>query len=215
MSGDEPQSSGENGDTTGGGQPVKGNEESPVDVLKNNQEYVKETLVTYSAVAFGFGLSFFLLGAVGSLPVTVSVQGAEPTGYYGYAHAGILDTLSLLEIYLMPFLIMAIATFVGFDASGRFGEVRDGVISSGVASLAGAVLFTVIAGVFFSLELPSSASDIAGGAMSEVPSAGTTATDAFALGMDWIGLVTNGVIFGLGAGIATALIVYARLELGD
>lgn len=203
------------------GQPAGGND-SPTDVLSDNQEYLKETISVYAAVGLGLGLSLFLLGQAGSFPITVSAGGmVEASGATGIAHDGVVQSLSFVELYLIPLLVIGVAAMVAIDADGRFEEPRDGLISGAVASLVGAVALTLIAGVLFSLELPSDLTEIAGSNLGGVGGGvggggvGDSAQSAVSIGMDWVNLVLNGLMYGIAAAVTTGTIAYARMTFSD
>lgn len=172
--------------------------------LSRNAEFLKATISVYAAVGLGLGLSLILLAEVGSLPISYSSSnpavsaGLPPSSD---AHATATDSLSVGQLYLLPLVIVGIATLTAFDAEDEFDDPKEGANVAAIGSALGAVLLTLVAAFLFSVQMPGDLGSFG---------PGMQAGSIISLSMNWGNVVIDGILYGIAAGVTAGLVAFAR-----
>lgn len=173
-------------------------------IVSRNADFLKATVSVYAAVGLGLGLSLILLAEIGSLPISYSGSNAIVSSQLPSSsdtHATASDSLPIVQLYLLPLVIVGIATMTGFDAEDAFDDPKEGANVAAIGSLVGAVVLTLVAAILFSIQLPSDLSSFGpGGGPGGVVS----------LSMNWGGVLIDGVLYGVGAAVTGGLVAFAR-----
>lgn len=191
-------------DTADRGIDDRSNAENEESIVSRNAEFLKATVSVYAAVGLGLGLSLVLLAEVGSLPISYSGNNALVSSQLPSSsdtHETATDSLPIVELYLLPLAIVGIATIVGFDVEDAFDDPKEGAYVAAIGSVAGALALTFVAAILFSIQLPSDLSSFG-------PGGGGNAV--VSLSMNWGGVLIDGLLYGIGAGVTAGLVAYSR-----